>query len=61
MNSNYASEAGITYIYEINKLWIIARQSFGMEECFKEQLQLYVWKNIYQVKAKYLEVSEEQN
>lgn len=61
MNSNHDSEAGITYIYKVNKLWDIARQSFGTEECLKEQLQMYVWKNIYKVKAKYLEVSKEQN
>lgn len=61
MNSNHAPEADITYIYKINKLWIIARQLFGTEECFKEQLQMYIWKNIYEVKAKCLEVSEEDN
>lgn len=61
MDSNHALEAGITYIYKINKLQVIARQWFGTEECFKEQLQTDVWKNIYQIKAKYLEVSEKQN
>lgn len=61
MNSKHASEADITYIYKINKLWIIARQLFCTEECFKEQLQIYIWKSIYEVKGKYLEVSEEHN
>lgn len=52
MNSNHASEAGIAYICKINKLRVIARQAFGTEECFKEQLQMYVWKSILSGKSK---------